>query len=102
MHTPRIGARTYLLTWIALMVLAAATLGLSFLPLGAFHTPVALFIAATKAALIALFFMHLADERGSIPIAVGIWVLLLAVLVTLTAADVLTRGATLRPPASGP
>ena len=58
-------------------------------------------IAGAKAALIVLF-MHLADERGSIPIAVGIWFLLLAILIALTAGDVLTRETELRPPVSGP
>jgi|SRR5690606_39145204 len=101
MDTPPITERTYLRTWIALMALAAATFGLSFLDLGVFHLPVALLIAGAKAALIALFFMHLVHERGSIPVAVGIWFLLLAILIALTASDVLTRGVMLRPPASG-
>lgn len=102
MNASPITGRTYLRTWVALLALAAATFGLSFLPLGVFHTPVALLIAGVKAALIALFFMHLAEERGSIPVAVGVWVLLLAILIALTAADVATRHTPERPPASGP
>ena len=102
MDASRITERTYLRTWIALMALAAATFGLSFLDLGVLHVPVALLIAGAKATLIELFFMHLLQERGSIPIAVGIWFLLLAILIALTAGDVLTRETELRPPVSGP
>jgi cytochrome c oxidase subunit 4 len=94
--------RTYLRTWIALLVLAAATFGLSFLDLGPFHTPVALLIGTAKAILIVLFFMHLARERGSIPVAMIVWLLLLGILIALSMADVATRDTPLQPPVSGP
>jgi len=102
MDAPRAAERTYLLVWIALLVLAAATFGLSSLGLGAFHMPVALLIAGAKAALIALFFMHLSRERGSIPLALGVSIALLAILILFTTADVRTRETLPRPPASGP
>lgn len=83
--------RTYLLTWLALLALAVVTFGLSQFDLGSLQVLIALVIAAVKATLIALFFMGLARERGSIPIAVGLWLALLAILISLTAADVWTR-----------
>ena len=90
--------RTYLATWLALLALTAATFGLAFLPLGAFHVPVALLIAGTKGGLIVLFFMHLAEHRGTSRVTVLVWALLLATLVALTAADVATRDRTPRRP----
>jgi cytochrome c oxidase subunit IV len=50
--------RTYLLTALALLVLTAVTYAVRFVDLGPFNTVVALAIAAVKAALIVLIFMH--------------------------------------------
>lgn len=87
----RPGARRYLLTWLTLLALATTTFGLAHLDLGPARVPTALAIAGAKATLIVLFFMGLSRERGSIPIAVGLWLALLIILVALTAADVATR-----------
>ncbi len=51
------------MVWAALIVLTAVTWGVSYLHLGVFNAVVALFIASIKASLVALFFMHLKDER---------------------------------------
>jgi cytochrome c oxidase subunit 4 len=56
------GNRTYLLVWGALMVLTAATVAVSYVHLGMMNVVVALLIAAVKASLVALFFMHLRYE----------------------------------------
>jgi cytochrome c oxidase subunit IV len=91
MEPHRITARAHWLTWLALMVLSGLTLGLSFLPLGAMHGPVALAIAAVKVVLIVLIFMHLLEQRLSNAFALIFCVLMLLLLVSLTAADVATR-----------
>ncbi|HEX7051822.1 MAG TPA: cytochrome C oxidase subunit IV family protein [Longimicrobiales bacterium] len=101
MSEPHLSARTYLFTWIALVVLSALTLLLSVAPLGPFHVPVALLIAGTKGVLIVLFFMHLVEQRSVNRVAVIFWLLLLLILISLTAADVATRSLDLRPPVSG-
>ena len=55
--------RTYVFTFIALMALMVLTAFLSTVPMGReLNTVVALFIAAVKAALVLLFFMHLKYE----------------------------------------
>jgi len=55
--------RIYLYTFIALMALMALTAFLSTVPMGReLNTIVALFIAAVKATLVLLFFMHLKYE----------------------------------------
>lgn len=96
-----ITARSYVIAWIALVVLTGLTLGLSFAPLGVFHVPVALLIAVAKAAVVILIFMHLAEHGGTNRVAIALWLLLLVILIALTAADVATRGIGVRPPISG-
>ena len=72
----RKSVRTYLMVFGALMVLTVVTVGVSYL-----HFPVALAIfvalvvATIKGSLVALFFMHLIDERKLI-----YWVLTLTVV----------------------
>ncbi len=55
--------RTYILVCIALLALTAATLGVSYINLGMGNVAVAMIIASVKAALVALFFMHLRYEK---------------------------------------
>jgi len=56
--------RVYVLTFIALMALMVLTAFLSTVPMGReLNTVVALFIAAIKATLVLLFFMHLKYEN---------------------------------------
>jgi caa(3)-type oxidase subunit IV len=81
------------ITWIALLLLAGLTFALSFAPLGAFSMPVTLAIAAAKGALVVLLFMELASTRVSPRLALVCSLLLLAILVALASADVLTRHA---------
>jgi cytochrome c oxidase subunit 4 len=84
-------ARTYLLTWLALIVLAAISLGLSFLHLPAFDLSASLVIATVKAALVAWFFMHLAEQPFASRLVLLVSVLLFALLISLTALDVASR-----------
>ena len=50
--------RSYIAVFIALLVLLFATVGAAYLPMGPLHFPVAMIIAAAKAVLIVLIFMH--------------------------------------------
>jgi caa(3)-type oxidase subunit IV len=81
----------YFATWLALVALAAASLGLSFLPLGGWAVPVAMAIAGVKGLLVAAVFMHLAEEPFVHSLALGAAVGLLLLLAGFTAADVATR-----------
>lgn len=101
MTTRTLTGRDYLLTWIALLVLSGLTFLLSFLPLGPLHVPIALLIAAGKGTLIVLVFIHLAEQPSGNRVILIFWLLLFAILVALTAADVATRHLTERPPVSG-
>ena len=83
--------RTYLLVYLALMLLLAATVGATFLPLGPFHLAISVAIAIAKAVLVTLFFMHLRHTRGRTVFLILGGSLLLLILMGLTTVDYLTR-----------
>jgi cytochrome c oxidase subunit IV len=87
--------RTYVIVWIALMLLMALTVFLSTVPMGhAANTIVALIIAAIKAALVLMFFMHLKYESYTLSAVVfGAGLFWLLILFGLSLVDYLTRGA---------
>lgn len=88
-----VSRKTYIVVWSALMVLMILTAGLSRINLGEWSTVVALAIAAIKALLVILFFMHVRYESQKMA-----WVFVLAgffwlgILLALTMTDYLTRG----------
>jgi len=73
------------------MALTALTLWAAFQHLGVWNTPVALAIAITKAALVALVFMDLKDSPRLTMFVAGASLLWLAFLVVITLSDYLTR-----------
>ncbi len=83
--------RTYLLAYAALVALTAGTVWLSFQRLGAWHLAVGGAIAAVKAGLVALFFMHLVNSPRRTWLAAGVGLFWLGILLTLTMSDYLTR-----------
>ena len=92
MTTHIVSVRTNVIVFIVLLVLLFATIGAAYLPLGPLHLPTALLIAAAKALLIGLFFMHV-HYRHQLTWVVSIASLLwLAILLALTLTDFLSRG----------
>jgi cytochrome c oxidase subunit 4 len=61
-HGTGIPRRTGVAVFVALLVLTAVTVLVSYVDLGLWNTVVALLIASVKASLVALFFMHLKGE----------------------------------------
>jgi cytochrome c oxidase subunit 4 len=90
----------YLVVWLALLALTAATFGASRFELGRFHLLVALGIAVIKSALVVLFFMHLSEQRGAARIAFVTSLVFVALLIGFTVADVGTRFSLANPPTS--
>lgn len=84
--------RTYILIFLALMVLTAVTVWVAFLDLGAWNDVVALSIAVFKATLVILFFMHVYHSSRLSKIVVVSGLLWLALLIGLTLSDYLSRG----------
>jgi cytochrome c oxidase subunit IV len=95
-----IGVKRYWVVWALLLVLTAVTL----LTAKAIHLPspwgiiVALIIATGKAALVALFFMHLWDHGGANRLVLVTALLFLALLMGLTVLDNATRFQLTNPP----
>lgn len=79
------------ITWIALLLLAGLTFGLSFVPLHLFAVPVAMLIATAKATLVALFFMELVGTGTTPRLAFALALLLFVTLLALATTDVVTR-----------
>jgi len=91
----------YAIVWAALAFFTFLTWGLS-----RFHIPggwgvlVALTIACIKAALVALFFMHLWDQRGANRLVFLTSIVFVALLIGLTLSDNATRFRLANPPGS--
>jgi cytochrome c oxidase subunit 4 len=77
---------------VALLVLAALTIGLSFIDLKGWNTVAALAIAGLKAALIVVFFMDVRFSSGLLRLAAVGGLVWLGILIGGTLNDVLTRG----------
>jgi len=86
--TPRI----YSLVFAGLILLTITTVGLSYVDLGEWHAPVGLVIAAAKALLVVLFFMHVWYGPRLTWIFALSGLFWLGILLALTMADYLSRG----------
>jgi cytochrome c oxidase subunit 4 len=82
---------TYVLTWIALMILLALTCASSYVPMGDWNTVANTVISCAKALLIALFFMHLRQASALLRIAAVVGLLWLALLFGISWTDFATR-----------
>ena len=89
--------RIYFLVFATLLVLTLTTVVVAAVPLGPFHTPVALAIAGIKATLVVLFFMHALHSPKLTWAAILGSLFWLAIMMGLTMADYLTRGWSSRP-----
>ena len=83
--------RTYIIVWIALLILTVLTWGISYINLGMGNVAVALLIASLKAALLALFFMHLRYENRLVWAFALVPLLFLALIIFGTLADTMSR-----------
>lgn len=81
----------YIAVWLALIGFTALTLFMAGIDLGGWNVAIALLIASTKAALVALFFMHLRFEGRWVWGLAGLSLFLLFPLIGLTLMDVLHK-----------
>ena len=84
--------RFYLVVFLALLALTAITVLVSYVDLGPLSTPLALLIAAIKATLVILYFMHLREASPLLWLAAGGGFFWLALMIVLTMSDIATRG----------
>lgn len=83
---------TYMLVFVALMVLLVLTAVADQFQMGVWNTVSSIGIAVAKTALIVTFFMHLRGSPTLVKAAAGTGLLWLSIAVCLTLADELTRG----------
>jgi cytochrome c oxidase subunit 4 len=82
----------YLGIFGALMVLTIITVAVAWIDLGSLNIMVALGVAVVKATLVILYFMHVKYSSKLTWIVIGSGIFWLAILISLTMADYLTRG----------
>lgn len=85
-------ARLYYGVFATLMILTAITVAVAFVNLGRLNDIVALAIAATKAVLVILFFMHVRYSTRLTWLVVLAGFFWLGILLVMTMGDYLTRG----------
>ena len=86
-----VSVKTYLSVFAALIILTLSTVGIATIDLGPLNTIAALLIAAIKATVVILFFMHLRYSKPLIGVVVLGAILWLAILIGLTLADFMSR-----------
>ena len=84
-------AKTYILVFVSLIFLTGLTTSVAYIDLGVFNTVVALVIAVAKMMLVVLFFMHMKYSSGMTRVVVIAGLFWLAIMISLTLADELTR-----------
>jgi cytochrome c oxidase subunit IV len=84
--------KVYAAVFAALLVLTLTTTGVAFVDLGGqMNAVAALLIAAGKALLVVLYFMHLRYSRPLSWVFAGAGLFWLAIMLALTLSDILTR-----------
>jgi cytochrome c oxidase subunit 4 len=83
--------RTYMLVFIALMVLLVLTVGVAFVDMGPFSLVAALLIASIKGLLIMLYFMHVKYSNKLVWLFAGSGFIWLLILIGLAASDYISR-----------
>jgi cytochrome c oxidase subunit IV len=84
--------QTYLSVFAALVLFTLVTVWVANHDFGAFNTPIALLIAAIKATLVVLFFMHVRWSPKLVWLAACAGLIWLVILIGMTMTDFLTRG----------
>ncbi|NWG03331.1 MAG: cytochrome C oxidase subunit IV family protein [Syntrophaceae bacterium] len=84
--------RTYILVWLALVILTGITVSMAGMDLGLLSIAIVLIIAAIKSGLVLSYFMHLKYETGLLfKLMIPIVLAALTVFIGLTFSDVAFR-----------
>ena len=90
-HSHIVSYRTFILVWLALLVLTGITVAVAQINLGALNVWVALGVATVKAALVVAVFMHMRYETPLFKLALLAALAILAIFIGMTFLDVLYR-----------
>jgi cytochrome c oxidase subunit 4 len=86
-----IGYGTYIMIWLALLILTGLTITVAGLNLRNFSIVMAIFIAAFKTTLVLNYFMHLKFEAPLFRRLVFMTIFIIAILIGLTFTDISFR-----------
>jgi cytochrome c oxidase subunit 4 len=87
-----VSMKTYAVIFVILVVFTVVTYRVALIDLGVLNIVVALTIAATKATLVALFFMHARWSPRLIQLVIAGSLFWLVILLALTLSDYIARG----------
>lgn len=90
-HAHIVPYRTFIIVWVALLVLTGMTVAVAQFNLGTLNVWVALGIATLKAGLVVAVFMHMKDEAPLFKLALLSTLAILAIFIGMTFLDVLYR-----------
>lgn len=89
-HEP-VPYRTFILIWVALIILTGVTVGVAQFDFGAVNVWIALSVASLKSALVLFIFMHLRQESLLFKVGLLAMLVILVIFIGLTFTDVLYR-----------
>lgn len=88
---PEASPKTYFYTFLALILLLAASFLVAQINLGPLNTSAGFLIAVVKAILVGLYFMHLRYSNGLIRLAAAVGIFWLGIMIVLTLSDYESR-----------
>ena len=88
MASRHLGGIYYVVAWLALLILTAASYGATRLDLAAAGPAVALGVATIKALIVLLVFMHLVEANATVRIVIGTALVFIVLLALGIVADV--------------
>jgi cytochrome c oxidase subunit 4 len=88
-HT--VSTRTFVLVWIALLVLTGVTIMAARLHMGPWSMLTNILIASTKASLVLWFFMHLKYEGRLFKLLIFVPIITISIIIGLTFFDIWYR-----------
>lgn len=91
MHEPNVSVKSYVLAFVALLVLMVINVGIAFINLGWGNMFIGVTIAVIQAAVLVLVLMQAYFEKPLIHIVMGGAILWFLILITLTFSDYITR-----------
>jgi cytochrome c oxidase subunit IV len=82
---------TYIMVWLGLVALTAATVSVAGFEFGGVTVIIALLIAATKSLLVGNYFMHLKFEKAIFKIFIAVCIITFLFMIILTFSDLSFR-----------
>jgi len=90
-ETHVVATKTFVLIWLALLILTALTIGAAGLQMGKWSMLANLLIASTKAGLVLWFFMHLKYEHRLFKLLLLVPIGTITIIIGLTFLDIWFR-----------